>query len=557
MSRKINAWVFPGLLLAGLGFVVYSNSFLNSFHFDDLSFILGNDAITKITDLRPIWDYWPPRFIGFLSFAVSYKIGKFSVFGYHLFNLALHILTAILVFIFTTLTLSTASMRSKEIAKHKEVLAFFAAAIFLTHPLQTQAVNYIFQRITILAAFFYLASLCLYIRARFLIQDKQKAGIFYYALSLVTAFTGMFTKEIFFTFPLMLLLYDFCFLRVNNKWEFKYTVPFLAMLPVIPLVLFSLTSFGFTPVYKSFLPSLPGFILNFLTQCRVVMTYLRLLVLPFNQNLDYDYVLVKNFLDAGALMSLGFLATVFIMGLRIFSKFRLPAFCIFWVFITLTVESAFFPLVGVIYEHRFYLPMAGASIFIVCVLYYLLGRNRLKTMIVALSLVIFFGSFLSYNRNKVWKDEISLWSDVIAKSPKKIRGYNERGLAYLEKGQHDRALVDFNTVIELDPGLADGFYNRATIYREKGQYDKAILDYNQALKIAPGYVKALINRGLVYYLSQQYEKAIADYKQAIEYDPLETVAYSNLAYLYYHAGKKVEAQAVLKKAAVALRSANK
>jgi tetratricopeptide (TPR) repeat protein len=550
-NKKINLLVISALFFGILGFVIYSNSFSNSFHFDDFSFIYGNDAIKKIMDFKAIWYYWPSRFFGIFSFAINYQVGQFAVFGYHLFNLVLHILTTTLVFIFTILTFSTPLMRDKEISKCKGILAFFAAAIFLSHPVQTQAVNYIFQRVTILATFFYLTSLCLYIQSMFLIKIKRRVAIFCYGLSLVAALMGMFTKEIVFTLPVMILFYDFCFLRSDDRRGWKYSIPFLAMLPVIPLTAFLQTLSFLAPsasieIHRFLVSSFSNIVLNFLTQCKVIMTYLRLLVLPFNQNLDYDYFLVRILWDIPAIVSFCFLSVVFVIAMRIFSKFRLLAFSIFWFFITLAVEATFIPMIDLINEHRLYLPMVGVSIFIVSILYYLLGRRKIRLIVVVLLFVVFFCSLLSYGRNKVWKDEISLWSDVIGKSPKKLRPYNERGLAYFDKGEYDKALIDLTQAVKLNRNYADGFYNRGKVYQKKKEYGKAILDYTEAIKIEPGYAGAYINRGLVYYSSKEYENAILDFKQAIEANPLEIEAYFNLAYLYSKLDKKMEAVALCK-----------
>jgi tetratricopeptide (TPR) repeat protein len=550
-NKKIKAPIIYSLFLVILGFVIYSNSFFNSFHFDDFSFIHDNDAIRKIMDFKAIWHYWPSRFFGILSFMINYQFCRFAVFGYHLFNLALHILTAIMVFIFTILTFSTPVMRGKGISKYKGILAFFVAAVFLSHPVQTQAVNYIFQRVTILASFFYLASLCLYIQSMFLIKIKRRAAIFCYVLSLISALMGMFTKEMVFTLPVMILFYDFCFFRADGKWKWKYAVPFLAMLPVVPLTVLSqkisfLASSSSTEINVFLASSFPDVVLNFLTQCKVIMVYLRLLVLPFNQNLDYNYSLVRELWNAPALISFCFLAGVFVIAARLFSKFRLLSFSIFWFFITLAVEASFIPMTDLVNEHRLYLPLVGVGIFMVTILYYLLARRKIGLTAAVLSFLVIFYSSLSYARNKVWKDEISLWSDVIVKSPGKLRPYNERGLAYLDKGEYAKALIDLTRADNLNRNYADGFCNRGKVYENMGQYDKAILDYSEAIKIEPGYAGAYINRGFVYYLNKEYESAILDFKKAIEIDPLETEAYFNLAYLYSKLDQKAEAAALSK-----------
>ncbi len=525
------------IILCVLGVIIYSNTFDNSFHFDDFAFILNNPAITKIAKLNDIFNYWPNRFVGLLSFAFNYQIHQFRVFGYHLINLAIHILTSLLVFWLLGLTFSTPVMRGNKICRYKKVISFFVSAIFLAHPVQTEPVNYIYQRVTVLAAFFYLASLCLYVKAALASEKNSSFNKFYYFASLTAAFMGIFTKENAVTLPLMILLYDFCFLQTKRSLKWKYTLPFFILLPLLIL-----TTPGFI-AKPLFFEDVKILLENpsvspthyFLTQPRVLITYLRLFLFPVRQNLDYDYAIARNIWEIPVIASLLILIFILIIGIRMFSRYRLMSFGIFWFFLTLLPESSIIPLLDPICEHRLYLPLVGCIIFAVTAVYYLLRDDKLKIAAVILSLTVASYSFLTYNRNRVWKNEISLWSDVVNKSKQKIRPYNERGLAYFDKGDYDKAIIDFTRAVELNRNYADGFYNRGNVYQKQGVYDKAILDYTAAIMINPRYAKAYINRGLVYYLSQAYEKAVFDFKQAIEIAPFETVAYYNLAAAYYDA----------------------
>ena len=100
-----------------------------------------------------------------------------------------------------------------------------------------------------------------------------------------------------------------------------------------------------------------------LTQFRVMVTYIRLLFIPIHQNLDYDYPIAKSLLELPILASLIFLGSILTIAVRVFSKYRLISFGIFWFFLTLLPESSIIPIKDVIYEHRLYLPMVGFSIF--------------------------------------------------------------------------------------------------------------------------------------------------------------------------------------------------
>ena len=541
MIRTTRPNLLAIIILFFLGAAVYFNTLNSSFHFDDFSFILSNPLIRTPEKLIDLFKYWPSRFLGFLSFAVNYQIHQFSVFGYHLVNIGLHILVSFLVFWFVSLTFSSPAMRGKQAYRHRVLISFFAAAIFLTHPVQTETLNYIFQRVTILGALFYLAALCLYAKAMLSLGEGGRINPFYYSASLIAAFAGMFTKENIVTLPLMLLLYHVYFFQEAKGPKWKYALPFLLLLPVVPLTVAIAKPVIFTDVERLMDSPWISSSRYLWTQFSVLLTYLRLFLFPLGQNIEYDYPLVQAFWGIPTLASFLALVFVIITGILTFFRHRLASFGIFWFFLTLLPESSIIPIGNPIYEHRLYLPLVGCSLFAVYALYYLLRNKSLKIVTVILSAIVIICSFLTYKRNRVWENEIVLWSDAINKSPGKIRPYNNRGVEYLEQGEYDKAIIDLSRVIELKRDYADGYYNRGLVYQKQGEYGRAVSDYNEAIIADPKYLKAYINRGQVYSANKEYEKAASDFRRVIEISPLDRRGYFNLAYLYVALGKKEEA----------------
>ncbi len=541
MIRTTRPNLLAIIILFFLGAAVYSNTLNSSFHFDDFSFILENPLIRTPEKLIDLFKYWPSRFLGFLSFAVNYQIHQFSVFGYHLVNIGLHILVSFLVFWFVSLTFSSPAMRGKQAYRHRVLISFFAAAIFLTHPVQTETLNYIFQRVTILGALFYLAALCLYAKAMLSLGEGGRINPFYYSASLIAAFAGMFTKENIVTLPLMLLLYHVYFFQEAKGPKWKYALPFLLFLPVIPLTVAIAKPVIFTDVERLMDSPWISSSRYLWTQFSVLLTYLRLFLFPLGQNIEYDYPLVQAFWGIPTLASFLALVFVIITGILTFFRHRLASFGIFWFFLTLLPESSIIPIGNPIYEHRLYLPLVGCSLFAVYALYYLLRNKSLKIVTVILSAIVIICSFLTYKRNRVWENEIVLWSDAINKSPGKIRPYTNRGVEYLEQGEYDKAIIDLSRVIELKRDYADGYYNRGLVYQKQGEYGRAVSDYSEAIIADPKYLKAYINRGQVYSANKEYEKAASDFRRVIEISPLDRRGYFNLAYLYVALGKKEEA----------------
>ncbi|MDP3041487.1 MAG: tetratricopeptide repeat protein [Candidatus Omnitrophota bacterium] len=500
-----------------LGIFIYSNTLYSSFHLDDIVSVVDNPAIRNILNLQAIWNFWPTRFITYFSVALNYHISQLNVFSYHFFNLVVHLSSGILVWWFMLLTFSTPAMKGQKIAEHAKLIAFFAGLIFITHPIQTQGVTYIIQRAASLATLFYLASLSLYVKSRLLQQQGESlvvSRLFYYG-SLIAAVMAMFTKEMTITLPFMVLFYESCFLKTKEKLNWKYLVPFLATLLIIPLTMFltkSVDFVGMRRVLKA--PSNISSWQYLLTQLRVMVTYLRLLFIPINQNLDYYYPIAKNLIKLPILASLIFLVSILIIAMRIFSKYRLISFSIFWFFLTLLPESSVIPIYDVIFEHRLYLPMVGFSFFLASFIYYLFENKSSKSMVILLLIIISCYAILTYRRNFIWKDELTLWNDVVHKSPKKARPYFNRGNAYIDQGSIQQAISDFNKAIEINPSYVKAYNNRGNVYADQSNFTQAISDYTKSIELNSNLAEPYNNRGTAYYAIKEYGKAWADVYKA-------------------------------------------
>ena len=543
MSKNLSGRsVYPNLvaviILCSLGIIIYSNTFQSPFQFDDDVFV-RNLSLRDLSNIGAIWNYWASRFITFFTFALNYHFGRIDVFGYHLVNLVIHLGSAIAVFWLIRLILSTPAMKGDKLAGHTDLIAFFGALIFVSHPIQTESVTYIFQRSTSLAGFFYLFSLCLYIKSRLLVADGDplsKWG-YSYSSSLLLAVFAMLTKENAVTLPLMIILCEFCFFKTDKRIKWRYVLPFLVILPIIPILLFSTKPVISSDMGRMVAPTTYLDPYYFLTQFRAMITYIRLSFIPINQNLDYDYPLIKTPFDPSALASILALVIILLAAVKLFKKHRLISFSIFWFFLTILPESSLIHLKkDFIFEHWLYLPVFGYSLFIVSAAYYLLGKNSFKLMVSALIAIVACYSVLTYNRNLVWKDELTLWNDAVLKSPNKARPYLNRGNVCAEKGDFYQAISDFNKAIEINPRFAEAYNNRGGVYAKKGNLDQAISDYNRAIEINPDYAEVYSNRGSAYAKKGSLNQAMPDYNKAIEINPDYAEVYYNRGNAYLKEG---------------------
>ena len=530
-SEPFYSKVFAVILICFLGIIAYSNTFHSLFHYDDRANIVTNTAIRNLSNLKVIWNFWPTRFITFVSFAFNYYLNGLNVFGYHAVNFVIHLAIALLIFWFVNITFRTPAMIKINISRSAPAIALFSALIFLCHPIQTGSVTYIYQRSTCLAAFFYLLSLCLYIKSRLTIEEKKKGfkWLSLYILTWVTCIIAMFTKENTITLPLMIILYEFCFFE-RKKWS--HVLSFLALLPIIPVTLYFSKTTDFGSLAKLVGNPITGWH-YFLTQLRVIVTYLRLVFLPINQNFDYDYRISQSLIEPSVIMSLFILLLILFTAVRFFQRYKLLSFSIFWFFLTLLPEASFVPLDDVILEHRLYLPMVGFSLVLSSGAFYILAEKKIKLIMLILPVIIACLAILTYNRNFIWKNELSLWNDVIRKSPYKARAYNERGVVYTEEGDFARAISDLNIAIQLNPKYAYAYVNRGNVYGAQGKLVNAESDYLKAIEVDPNYAGSYYNLGNIYGFKGHFDEAIKNYDLALKLNPRFAEAYNNRAHYYF------------------------
>jgi len=355
------------LLLSLLATLIYSNTFSVPFQFDDIGNIV---EYPWIKDLANFFDLSGSRYVGFLSFALNYYVGGLQVFGYHLVNLIIHIVNGFLVYCLVLL-LFRAESKDLPLATDNSHLttaswiAIATALLFVAHPLQTQAVTYIVQRFASLVTLFYLFTVVCYLKWR-LVSLEARSRFLWFGGAVLSTVLAMKTKENSFTLPFVILLVEAVFFRSFTRRRWVTLTPFLLTLAIIPLShpgAMGEGEAGFAQETAEISRSDYLF-----TQFRVIVTYIRLLFVPIQQNLDYDYPIYHSFLEPEVFLSFLFLLSLFAFSLFVIfgssltthrSQLRVMAFGILWFFLSLSIESSIIPIRDVIFEHRLYLPSAG------------------------------------------------------------------------------------------------------------------------------------------------------------------------------------------------------
>jgi len=563
-------------LIAVVALLAYSNTFHVPFHFDDQINIINNPNI-QIKQFS--WDGLEHlvkntykesiRVFSLFTLALNYYFGGFNVFGYHLVNFFIHVASGIFLYWSLILTFNLPSLKEKYGSISYKV-ALFSSLIFICHPIQTQSVTYIVQRMSSMAGMFYLLSLILYIKGRL---SFGRTRLFYFGGMVLSYLLGIFSKENAAILPLFVALYEFYFFQNFDLSPKGKKILFSLVGGLLILVVFGFIIWGQRYInviaegykYRTF-----TMWERVLTQFRVVLYYVTLLIYPHPSrlNLDHDFPISKTILDPPTtLISLFIIAGL--IGYSIWTAKKRPvlSFCLLWYFGNLVIESSIFPL-EMVFEHRLYLPAVGP--FILFSLFMVRGIEKLKrrgsihrtqnsglinqtpnmkmkrfnSEIADWSILFFIMLFLligTYQRNSLWNSEVELWKDCVRKSPQKERTHHNLGNAYYELGRWDEAKEKFEEALRIEAHNALSHNSLGVILARQGRFQEAIAHWKETLRITPDFADAHNNLGNTLVNLGKYQEAIAHYNEALRIKPGFADAHHNLGGALSRLGRHEEA----------------
>ncbi|WP_224985038.1 tetratricopeptide repeat protein [Geomonas agri] len=573
-------YIIP-LLITLVGLLAYAGTFSVPFQFDDDAYVVNNPAIRDFSTFLSPGDIAggsslsptsiPPalrsafmtRILGYLSLAVNYRLGGLSVVGYHVLNLLLHILNAWLLYAILDHAFRgmTCARTEREGEPASVLLPLAAALLFLCHPIQTHAVTYITSRFVLLASFFSLLSLASYIRFR---TAPAARGRFFQTLAVLSAALGMLCKEFTFTLPFLIALYEVSFFRAGLRERFRSLAPLALTFPIIPLLVFlqkgSVTALDSTMRTITAADSSQISRIDYLlTQFRVIVLYLRMLIFPAGQNIDHDIPVQHSLASLPVLASLLLLLSLFAWAAcRLFRSLRnnetpqsrIIPFGIIWFFVALSVESSIIPLGELQAEYRLYLPSIGVIMAVTT-----LGaawsrryaRDEKPFCIIAAILIVALCA-ATVVRNRVWQSEITLWQDAAAKSPAKVRPHQNLALYYGMQGLLDQARRELQQALVIEPGNFELHNNLGIVYKQMGDFNNAIKQYQTVLKLEPGDAMARYNLGNIYLAQGNLAGAIREYQACAAIIPDYDEVHHNLGIALDRSGRSAEAIIELQRA---------
>jgi protein O-mannosyl-transferase len=601
---------YDGLAVGMIAFAAALLYFQTSgypFHFDDFFNIVDNPYIRNLGDvslflkgleLRTNWF----RALPALSFAINYHFHGLEVFGYHLVNLLLHAGSGILVY-FISKHLFVLDLRSDRALQEDEtgffnrhgtpLFSLFVALIFVAHPLQTNTVTYIVERNEGMAAFFYLLGLFLFMKGSF---SRGGSKAVYLSGTGVVFFFAVLSKEIGFTLPIVLILFDLLFV-CQGKEAMKKRLKIYGAVGLLLAIylLFFLRGGLYALLFRQNHVWTPWE--NLLTQANVLIRYIGLLFLPWPgwMNIDHDIRVSRSLFEFPTFMSMATILFLFLLAVYLAKKKkRLISFGIFSFFIILAPTSSVIPIWDTMVEYRLYLPVFSFGLILTVLadsLYQFLvrrhserfGRRVVATIAI---LVLALYSLFTVQRNYVFREDITLWEDAVRKSPDKARVHLGLGMAllklnrleeardvlktalgkypknfvlvyyglgqvYRDLGDDEKAIFHFEKYLRESPDDQRAYNELGSIYLRTGALEKALPCFQRALGIDPGYAPAHASLGDLYVRRGVLDDAIAQYKKAIRIDPGLTMARIRLGEAYLKKGMPEEARAEMKEAMAA------
>jgi len=537
-------------LLALAAAVVYWNATWAPFTFDDQVSVVTN---TQIRRLWPLWDAlspppggWPVsgRPLVNLSLAVNYALGGLDVRGYHLVNIALHVLCAWLLFGVIRRTLESRALRDR-FAGASPGIAFASALIWLLHPLQTETIDYISKRSELLMGLAYLLTLYASIRA----SDASKPGP-WLTLSVMTCAAGMACKESMVTAPVIVVLYDVTFVFDSFRGALRRRAGFYGALvstwAILGLLIWSGPR-GFTAGFTSRLTAWT-YLLN---QSKMIVRYLQLTLWPHGLVLDYGEPVPMTL---GAALPYAALILILIVLTAIaLQRRRKWGFLGAWFFVILAPTSSIIPIAteaGA--ESRMYLPLAAIVIAIVLAGYLWL-KNR-TTAVAAVAVVCVGLTAVTLIRNQEYQSPIALWRTVVERWPH-ARAHRDLAAALRQTGHVEEAVAELREAVREQP---DARYALGQVLFDQGRMQDALVELRLAIDESPADPNAAPARDLIVaaqgklanerFTQGDFAGAAAAYESVLTLRPDNASAWQFLGVALIRTGQTIEAVRALQRA---------
>lgn len=534
----------PMVILVLITLAVYYNSLSNGFVFDDYAVIvenkyiadLGSNLVAFLGDQYFIVaggeDSYRP--VATLSYFLVHSIAGLNPFYFHLSSVLLHTLNVILVFI---LARSILEIRFG---------AILAGLLFACHPVLTEAVDCIAFNEDLLAAFFFLLALYIYVAK---LAREFAAGA--YSLSLLFYLCGLLSKEMAITLPAIIWLYDVTF---RGDSEQKLNVSFAAATFIQRWRVYlgyALVSF-FYLVLRFYVFAKPGeggqilygtFFERLIYLPHHIFSFIKLAIFPYELKVAHVFAYPPHFFTPANLMGFTAIIGLAVASFFLFRNYKALFFGIWWFLISLLPVSNLIQIFNPFAERYLYIPVIGFCLAVTAFLpvpfrrVSKIGRAVDIASLVVVVLILCFYTPVTVARNRDWKDDLTLWSKAVRQSPHSGVARGSLGHAYQERGMLAEAIAEYEAAVRLMPNHFKAYYNLGVIYDQQNDFEQASTNYKRSIRINPGFANAHFNLANLYQKNGLTGAAVEHYQTVIELSPEDIEARTNLGVAYAMQGK--------------------
>lgn len=539
-SNKKLWYALAGILVLTL--VSYWPSLSNGFvNLDDDRYIETNQMIRHF-DLKVLFtSFWMGNYhpLVMMVYTWIYSFVQLEPKAYHTVNLIIHLInTSLVLFVILELT---------DVVE----IAVVVSLLFGIHPIHVESVAWVSELKDLMYTCFFLASLFWYLK--YLKNDFNKK---YFVVSLLFFLGSLFSKGVGVSLTIVLLLVDYYKGRKLEAKVFIEKIPFLIL-----SIIFGIVAIKAQQDLGAIQDAIFSFPQRIVFACYGFTTYILKIIIPINLSAYYPYPAKTGESIPGVYYGYPVIVIVLLAGVFYsFKKTNKVFFSIGFYAITVALVLQLLPVGGAVIADRYsYIPSIGIFLLFAFGLFDLYKNSSYKTIATALLLVMTASySFMTYQRTQVWKDGMTLWSDVISKGNEVALAYNNRGVLYKQEGELEKAMKDYKHSLSLSPDNTDTWSNIGLIFWQQGLQNKnlqqvyndtAMKYLNKAITLDSKFATAYSNRGSVRSTMGDNQGALEDYTKAIEFDMNFADPYYNRGIVYYNLGRKGEACNDLKKAA--------
>lgn len=502
------------LLLVAVVCVVFGNSLLNGFVWDDNIYLIGK-RVYQDFDLDKIFfslangrEYLPLRDF---TYAVDYAVWGERAAGFHLTNLLLYLANIIAVYFLTRRLVPLITNEEPEDTACCDETAFCTALLFAVHPIHCEAVNWVACRNVLLSGLFFFSSCCCYLRY---IQGKRASTGIYIA-ALLFFLCALLSKATSITLPLVLAVFA-AFSRKERGWiKLANLAPFFVLSFVFFLIF---KSIGVqTRVIDSGADSIDvaGIVSKIAAAVQIPYFYLWKLGVPSGFAPEYDVQFSKTLVAPALLAALTGALVMFVVAWRVRAIFPELLFCLGWILATLLPVMNLLPTNPIVADRYAYLPSFGFMYLLAACLTRQAVAWRRILMMLCVVLLSGWWSTAAFIRNTVWKSDKTLWQDAVKTTPRHAKAYVNLGNVLYREFDYDNSLQMFAKADGL--GSRYDFYDlyQGLIHKSRGELPAAVVSLNKALQKNQNHIEALYNLGAVYEKLGEREHALDCYGKAI------------------------------------------